>query len=372
MLVVEPTNLRFEDGSQVGGGLDEHLLERISLLENNLSRVIDKLEKTLDLMLKQAQTSHVSHTLLDALINTLAETGALNRQLFRSKWSGRGLPEEDGPAGATALAAAIFGCYAGEETEAFSRAVAEGCALVEAGEAAAAARALEKAARLDAGNAPLNRLTGLALLAAGRPAKALPRLRRAARDEPDGLRMAALLGLALAETGDAEGAKSALRSASDGGASSFALHLALGQLAAGRGDWREARAQFKLALARRARAEVLYLLGRAHHRLGQPRAAAACLRRAVEAEAAYAEAWALLGRVLAGRGDEAAAREARSHARRAARSAGAKGNGRGGLMGAGRGRGAAGAADARRLVTGGDPRLLRALADELLADALPR
>jgi tetratricopeptide (TPR) repeat protein len=371
MLVVEPTNHRFEDASQVSGTLDEHLLERISLLENNLSRVIDKLEKTLDLMLRQAQTSHASHGLLDALISTLAETGALNRQLFRAKWGESGGPPVPEPEGAARLRALIAGEYAGPEGEAFGRAVARGIELIAAGKLSAAGAALEAATRLDAVNAPLNQLTGRMLLAAGRPARALVYLKRAAKSVPEDTRLKALLGLALAETGEAARASSLLDEAQSAGVSSFALHFGLGRLAAARGDWREARSQFKRAAGLRAGAEIFYLLGEAHHRLAKPREAAGYLRRAVGLEAEYADAWRLLGRVLAARGDEAGAKRARASARQAraheeSSPVAAKAVG---TSGAGRGRQAGSGGRFRRLLTGGDARLLRALAEDLLGEA---
>jgi Flp pilus assembly protein TadD len=378
MLVVEPTNHRFEDAAQVSGTLDEHLLERISLLENNLSHVIDKLERTLDLMLKQAQTTHASHNLLDALISTLAETGALNCELFRLKWGER--REASDSASAGGLCEQIVAEYAGKEAVAFRRAVVEGFELIGAGRAAEAAGMLKQAAAMDSENRALNRLVGRVLLAAGHPEQALTYMRWAAEAEPDDAQLAVLLGLALAETGEAERAAELLGIAERCGVSSFALHLGLGQLAAGRGEWRVARAQLKLALTRRSCPKVLYLLGCAHQRLGHPRAAVGCLRRAVELRTDYVEAWKLLASLLAGRGDEAGARKALAQARRARRtgpsapprksSAKAKsipvqGKRR-------RGKSAAAEADARRLLSGADPLLLQTLAEALLAEVLPR
>jgi tetratricopeptide (TPR) repeat protein len=376
MLVIEPTTHRFEDAAQVSGTFDEHLLERISLLENNLARVVDKLERTLDLMLKQAQTTHTGHNLLDALISTLAETGALNRELFRLRRNEGG--EATGATVSGRFCEQFMTAHTGAEAEGFRRAVAEGCELIEAGRPVEAARALERAASTDAENGALNQFVGRALLAAGRPARALTYLKRAAKAGPEDPQLAVLLGLALAETGEAERATEFLAAATRRGASSFILHLGLGQLAAGRGDWRGAVAQYKLALARRASPEVLYLLGRAHQQLAQPRAAIECLRRAVALKADYAEAWGLLGRLLAGRGDEAGARTALTNARRARREGSGAARRKGvkakkaAPRGGGRGKSAGAKADARRLLSGGDPVLLQSLAEALLAEVLPR
>ena len=57
MLVVEPAAGRYE-ALESGSSNDEHLLERISALENRLMRLSEKLERGLDLLLRQAQHSH--------------------------------------------------------------------------------------------------------------------------------------------------------------------------------------------------------------------------------------------------------------------------------------------------------------------------
>ena len=59
MLVVEPAAHRYEDDA-VGGGYEEHLLERVTVLEHHLTRFAEKLEKTLDLLLRQARSSSVA------------------------------------------------------------------------------------------------------------------------------------------------------------------------------------------------------------------------------------------------------------------------------------------------------------------------
>src|ERR687894_3187999 len=87
MLVVEPTSMRFEaDAVAVGGEAAALLFERVSVLENNLMRFADKLERTLDLMLKQAQNSHTTHLLVETLIDALAELKTLDRAVLARHW----------------------------------------------------------------------------------------------------------------------------------------------------------------------------------------------------------------------------------------------------------------------------------------------
>ena len=74
MLVVEPSTLRFEEEAAARGQHEGQLVERISLLENNLLRFAERLEKGFELLLKQSQIALSDHTLLENLIALLEET----------------------------------------------------------------------------------------------------------------------------------------------------------------------------------------------------------------------------------------------------------------------------------------------------------
>ena len=79
MLVVEPTSSRFEAGESAVS-TNEHLLERISATENRITRLAERLERSLDLVLRQAQNSYVDRSLLTVLVDVLAEDGLINKQ----------------------------------------------------------------------------------------------------------------------------------------------------------------------------------------------------------------------------------------------------------------------------------------------------
>src|SRR5215213_3605185 len=88
MLVVEPPAARFEEGA-LGATHEEHLLERVSALENRLTRLTDKLEQTLDLLLRQAKNAYFDHALIDTLITVLNETGSLDAVRLNKLWRER-------------------------------------------------------------------------------------------------------------------------------------------------------------------------------------------------------------------------------------------------------------------------------------------
>src|SRR5215203_2685177 len=118
MLLVEPSGARFESRG-TGGGMEEHLLERVTAIENNISRVIDKLEKMAELMLKQSRSAFFDHELLDTLITVLGEGGVISPQRLAALWRERRekVPgdEEARPAGAGGLRELVLKHYTGDE-----------------------------------------------------------------------------------------------------------------------------------------------------------------------------------------------------------------------------------------------------------------
>jgi tetratricopeptide (TPR) repeat protein len=378
MLLVEPSGARFESRG-TGGGMEEHLLERVTAIENHISRVIDKLEKMAELMLKQSRSAYFDHELLDTLITVLGESGAISRQRLAELWRER-RKKESGEAGAEgeagevqrsrfdAMIRVVLRDYGGGVRDEFERIVREGFGEIERGHVAAGLRRLERAAALAPGNGSLNHFLGMELYRKGRIAPARDYFERALAADQENAWLQLLTGLACGDEGEAERARHLLKASLFNNISTFAAHYALGRLAAAESDWKVALSEFRLARAARPGPEAHYLLGLANFQLGRDKAALRELKKAVGLDAAYAEAHYLLGIVLlrsGGRDEARRAFEAAAAARpevRLYRDASenpeaaavptlfeAKGRGR-----------------RRRLFTGGDGRLAAAL----LADAL--
>ena len=86
MLVVEPTASRFE-GGEAAVSTNEHLHERISATENRITRLAERLERSLDLMLRQVQNSSVDRSLVKVLVDVLAEEGLINKERLQQQWA---------------------------------------------------------------------------------------------------------------------------------------------------------------------------------------------------------------------------------------------------------------------------------------------
>lgn len=395
MLVVEPSTLRYEEEAAAGAAHAEQLMERVSLLENNLLRFAERLEKAFELLLKQSQIALTDHTLLDTLLDLLIETGKIDRQrlntLYRAALAGEKKPDKE-LSDVEFLRAQIVDEYQGEEREAFAELVGRGLELLGAGKTARAKRELERASALAPTHATLNFIIGLQFFREGKFALARAYLSRAHEAQPDSAHICLLLGIACGDEGEVEQARQLLRASIEQRGASYAAHYALGRLDAEEDNWTGALAHFKQALAARSCAEGHYLLSFTLARLGRLRSARRHAGKAVEADENYAEAFRLLGFIQSELGETEQAQKAWATARALGAEA---------TDGAGRGEGAAtkkpkpaqGAQDVaqgsqgfvsgasllhgffgagrhrrKRLLTGGDKRL----ADLLRRDALQK
>jgi hypothetical protein len=88
MIIVEPAAARFESAESAASN-EEHLLERISALENRLARLTEKLERGLDLLLRQAQNSHFDRALVKALVGLLTDDGVIQGDRLERMWVDR-------------------------------------------------------------------------------------------------------------------------------------------------------------------------------------------------------------------------------------------------------------------------------------------
>lgn len=377
MLVVEPNSMRFEaDAVAAGGEGASLLLERVSVLENNLMRFADKLERTLDLMLKQVQNAHTTHLLVETLIDALAELKTLDRAVLARHW--REKTERDKEVKALAAVDSprekILEAYDGQKEQrgSFDKLVAAGFEKIGAGDAAGGVRSLERASLLSPRNFPLLFFVGEHFFRAGEAELATRYLGEAFVARGGDARTAMLLGLVLADEGErAETAREMLAGAAAHGLNTFAVHYALGRLAAFGDDWPAAADEFKKALAARPCAESHYALAVAQYMRGRLRLALGHAVKALKLDESYPAAYQLLGLIRRATGDDGQAAEA--FARAAA------------LSGAGPRRGrrarASGASDelllhsffgaarqtGRGLLTGGDERLARLMREDALS-----
>ncbi|HZE72286.1 MAG TPA: tetratricopeptide repeat protein [Pyrinomonadaceae bacterium] len=312
MIIVEPPAARYETG-EAPPSTDEHLLERISSLENKFSRLTEKLERGLDLLLRQAQNSYFDRALVKALIGLLTEDGLVKSERLEQLWNDRcqkDAAEQEESARRDALRLRILGTSRGEENEEFEKLISEGFLLIEDKQVERGIRSLQRAADLAPANQLLLSYLGEHYFRTGKTRIARSYLSRAHEAVPGDVRLALLLGLTCADEGDPERAKELLNSTTRLGGSSFAAHYGLGRLFAAEENWRQALREFKRALTSRPSPEAHYVLGCLYYQLGRDPLALRHLHKAIEMDSSYGEAFYLSALIYKRTGQEDLARQA--------------------------------------------------------------
>ncbi len=371
MILVEPRGSRYET-VDISVSSEEHLLERISTLENRLGRLTEKLERSLDLLLRQAQNSYFDRALVKALVSLLTDDGIVQKEKLEELWNSRcqkDAEEQEESSRREQLRVKILAGFHGKERAAFEQNINEGFLFIEDQQLSRGIRALEKASEIAPDNAPLLSFLGEHFFRTGKTRRAQSYLARVFELSPGDVRVSLLLGLTCADQGDTVRAKELLSSASRRGGTSFAAHFGLGHLFVAEENWKKALREFKRALASKPSPEAHYALACLYYQLSQDTLAARHLRRALEMDDRYTEALYVLGLIYQRAGEEGLAKEAFERAGNANLILAASGNGRKRQIKGGSTLAPlfqTPASSSRRLISGGDRRLAEALRRDAL------
>ena len=311
MIVVEPTSSRFE-GGPASFSTDEHLLERISAAENRVARLAERLERSLDLLLRYAQNAYFDRSLIRALVNLLTEDGVVETERLERMWSERcqqDTVEQEENVHRDELRLRILAGARTADKQLFEELVNEGFVLLEDKQIPQAITKLERAAEIAEENAALNLFIGEHFFSRGKTKQARAYLAKAHAVLPDDLRISLLLGLTCADDGEVELAKHLLSSATSHGSSCFAGHYGLGWLFVAEKNWRRALGEFKRALTVRPSPEAHYVLGCLYYELNRDELAVRHLRKATKMDAGYVEAFYLLAQAYERTGKKELARQ---------------------------------------------------------------
>jgi tetratricopeptide (TPR) repeat protein len=355
MIVVEPTSSRFEVGA-ASHSTDEHLLERISAAENRVARLAERLERSLDLLLRYAQNAYFDRSLVKALVNLLAEDGMIETERLERLWSERcqkDAVEQEENVQRDELRLRILARATMPDKQVFEELVNEGFLLIEDKQVTQGITKLQRAAELADENAALNLFIGEHFFRRGKSKLARAYLTKAHAALPDDVRVSLLLGLTCADDGEVELAKDLLSNANAHGGSSFAGHYGLGWLFVAEQNWRRALGEFKRALTLRPSPEAHYVLGCLYYQLNRDTLAVRHLRKATIMDEGYAEAFYLLAQAYERTGRKDLARQALEKAG----------------SGATRALFQVTKSGARRLMAGADKRLAEAVREDALSVA---
>jgi tetratricopeptide (TPR) repeat protein len=352
MIVVEPSSTRYET-TPASLSTDEHLLERISAAENRVARLAERLERSLDLLLRYAQNAYFDRSLMRALVGLLTEDGVVDSERLERMWTERcqrDTIEQEENVHRDTLRLRILASAHVPDRQSFEDLINEGFVLIEDKQVPQGITKLQAAAEIAAENAPLNLFIGEHYFRRGKTKLARAYLAKAHAALPEDQRISLLLGLTCADDGEVELAKDLLSSATAQGGSSFAGHYGLGWVFVAEKNWRRAIGEFKRALTVRPSAEAHYVLGCVYYEMNRDALAVRHLRKATEMDDGYAEAFSLLAQAYERSGRKELARQALEKA----------GRKNGSLFQPAK-------SGALRLMTGADKRLAEALREDALA-----
>jgi tetratricopeptide (TPR) repeat protein len=294
MLVVYPPSMR-HDEILIPSYYEDHLLERVSLLELRLSQITERMSVTLDLMLKQAQTIQADHALIQTILETLHSFGLEKEKFIQDVEKGR--QRKKAEAKKRNRIEEILSHNKSSNNELFRHLVTEGVELLKKTEEKQAFQMLERAALLSPNNVPLLLFIAESLFRADRFDAAKQSLEETRRISPQNKESLLLLGAIYADENNGEKSRKLLSVLASDPQTEIACNYIWGMLAASEENWLEALAAFKTVLEKADSAELNYLTGCVYFQLHNIDKARNYFQKAIEKDEKFADSWFMLSLV---------------------------------------------------------------------------
>ena len=296
MLVVYPPSIQHEV-MVIPSYYEDHLLERVSLLELRLSQLTEKMSLALDLMLKQSKTIQADHTLLKSILDILDSYGITeSEKLAAAEFLTN---DDDSPESSETRKERkieeIISRHKTPNAELFIHLVREGAKLLDQTEEKQAFQMFERAALLSPENVPLFLFFAEQLFRAEKYDDARKNLETAYQIEPHNPNILLLLGAVYADAGETEKSRRLLSVLANDPKTESIVNYIWGMLAAFEENWTEALAAFKTSLGKNESPEIEYLIGCCYFQLQMPEKAQPFLLSAVGKDADFADAWFMSG-----------------------------------------------------------------------------
>lgn len=306
MLVVFPPAIR-HDESVVPSFYEDHLLERVTLLEIRLSQVAERLAMALDLMLRQTKTTQSDHLLLETLIDSLNTLGAVEKEKLTQTWRKRIKSENSREIAEDRnekILREIAAQHDNPKADLFLHLVKESLQLAAKNEEKQALRTLERALLLSPENIALLLFIAETLFRADRFETAAEYMEKAVKISSEDEKASLLLGVIYTNSFEFKKAQKLFKLPQTTGEAKFCKNYAAAMTAAYNEDWKSALEFCKEILTITANPETHYLIGCVYFQLAKYKSALRHLQKAVELDTNYADAWFMLGAVYEIQGDE--------------------------------------------------------------------
>lgn len=293
MIVVFPPSVRHED-SITPSYYEDHLLERVSLLELRLSQVMKQLGMAYEFIRRETESFQNDHALLQSFFETLEKVNPdfshlLSRdtiELYDEKVRNLAVKKENDDELNLILAE-----HDNKKAELFTHLVKEGIRLLKENEEKQAFSNLDRAVLLSPKNVSLLLFIAKNQYDSDKFEKAKENLEKAFEISPQNTKVLLLLGAIYADQGEGERARKLLSVLANDPKTSVCVNFIWGFLAASEENWTESLAAFKECLGEEEIPEINYLLGCVWRQLGNEKNALTHLTKAVESDIRFADAW---------------------------------------------------------------------------------
>jgi len=276
---------------------DEHLLERISVLEEVVRRTTDTVRQLLGTLTKLEQKLLVNQTGVATLCDLLDAARVINREAWSELMESRLDAQLEALEQHERLAAVrerLVARHRGPEPQAFADLIEEADQALLRFDLEEALRALEAAHAQDPGNYELAFFLGETYFNSGDRRRALTYFERVLEVKEDHYESLVLSGVLHHESGAAERSMSLLRTAVERFPDAFLPTFSLGAIYASAGRLREAQRLLERAVALEPLPQALFLLGSCAYEQGRTTTAIRHLEAAVRLDPSFEEALELL------------------------------------------------------------------------------
>lgn len=288
----------YEEGAEESFSFDEHLLERISILEEAVKRTAETVRQLLGALHKQEKNILINQTGVSALRELLEQKKYIGGEEWSELWESKmdyqllALEKRERFLG---VKERIAGLYHGDKRKPFLQLLEDAEYALFGFDIERAVAALEAAYKLDRGNYELAYFLGETHFNEGNSEAALTYFTRVLEVKPDHYEGLVYSGVIHYESGDHNRAEESLKRAVAIYPDSFLPHFSLGAVYAGKGDLAKAVLFLERAVGVDPVPQALFLLGSCYYEMGKLSSAVHFLQEAVRHDPAFEEAHHLLG-----------------------------------------------------------------------------
>jgi tetratricopeptide (TPR) repeat protein len=288
----------YEESPEESFSFDEHLLERISILEEAVKRTAETVRQLLGALHKQEKNILINQTGLSALRELLEQKHFIGWEEWSDLWESKmdyQLLALEKRERFLAIKERIAALHHGDKRKVFLQHLEDAEYALFAFDIERAVASLEAAYKLDRDNYELAYFLGETHFNEANTEQALAYFSRVLEVKPDHYEGLVYSGVIFYERGDHSRAEDYLKRAVAIYPDSFLPHFSLGAVYAGQGNLSLAVLFLERAVALDTVPQALFLLGSCYYEMGRLAPAIETLQEAVRHDPAFEEAYHLLG-----------------------------------------------------------------------------